>query len=227
MSVFPSKINRRQAILVTLGGTALVLIGMRLQSALMGRPTDPTLTMPKELIGVLLPSPRELQPFSLIDHHERPFGPEQVRGVWTFLFFGYTHCPDVCPLSMGLLAETYEILGKQPGGLNKVQSVFVSVDTDRDSPEQLKNYVPYFNPDFLGVTGKQEAIHAFAKQLGAYYAIPPKSDKGDESQLISHSSVFFLLDPAGNFTALFQPQLHQPATMADLFLKIRKHYGEP
>ncbi|MEO5346457.1 MAG: SCO family protein [Magnetococcus sp. YQC-9] len=226
MSFSLQRINLRQAILFTLGGIALVLIGMRIQSALIGRTPDPTLTMPKELIGVLLPSPRDLQPFSLIDHHEKPFAPERLQGRWTFIFFGYTHCPDVCPLSMGLLAETYDLLGKTPNALSKVQSLFVSVDTERDSPEQLKNYVPYFNPDFLGLTGKQEEIHAFAKQLGAYYSLPTKSDKGDESQLISHSSVFFVIDPAGKFTALFQPQLHQPATMAELFLKIRKHYGE-
>lgn len=207
-------------------GTGLGLIGLRIYSGLTGLPPDPTLNMDQELIGVLLPTPRTLQPFALMDHAMRPFVPERLQGKWTIAFFGYTHCPDVCPVSMGHLAETFAILEKQPKALQGVQGVFISVDTDRDTPELLKAYVPYFHPDFLGVTGTREEIYAFAKQVGAYYALPPKSDKGDESQLISHSSVFFVFDPQGRFAALFQPQLHQPATMAELFVKIRKHYGE-
>ncbi|MBF0627084.1 MAG: SCO family protein [Magnetococcales bacterium] len=219
-------ISRRNAILGLLGATGLGLIALRIHSGLTGLPPDPTLKMDPALIGVLLPSPRELQPFALIDHDQRPFVPATLLGKWTIAFFGYTHCPDVCPISMGLLAEVFGILEKTPKALAGVQGVFVSVDAARDTPEQLKAYVPFFHPDFLGVTGAQEAIHAFAKQVGAYYALPPKSDDGDQSQLISHSSVFFLFDPKGQFTALFQPQLHQPATMAELFIKIRQHYGE-
>ncbi|MBF0272862.1 MAG: SCO family protein [Magnetococcales bacterium] len=226
MNPLMPKISRRQAILGLLGGTGLGLIGLRVHSALTGAQSDPTLTMDQDLVGVMLPSPRELQPFTLTDQENRPFGPERLLKKWTFLFFGYTHCPDVCPVSMGILAEVYALLEKQPGGLSALQGIFVSVDTERDTTELLKAYVPYFHPDFLGVTGTPEAIRAFAKQLGAYYLLPPKSDNGDESQLISHSSVFFLLGPKGQFVALFQPQMHQPAIIAELFVKIRKHYGE-
>ncbi|MBF0339522.1 MAG: SCO family protein [Magnetococcales bacterium] len=226
MNATPQRISRRQAILALLGATGLALIGLRLYSAFTGAGRDPTLTMDKALIGVLLPEPRELQPFSLIDFDKRPFGPEQLKGKWSFLFFGYTHCPDVCPVAMGMLAEVYADLEKHPGALKGTQGIFVTVDTERDTPEQLKAYVPYFHPEFLGVTGHQDEIHAFAKQLGAFYALPTKTDKNDESQLISHSSVFFLINPQGRFAALFQPQLHQPATMANLFIKIRKHSGE-
>ncbi|MBF0191107.1 MAG: SCO family protein [Magnetococcales bacterium] len=226
MNFLPQKISRRQAILALLGGTGLGLIGLRIHSALTGPGPDPSLTMDKDLIGVLLPSPRALQPFALTDHENRPFDPQRLLKKWTFLFFGYTHCPDVCPVSMGLLAEVYALLEKQPGGLAAIQGVFVSVDTQRDTTELLKAYVPYFHPEFLGVTGPQEQIRAFSKQLGAYYVLPSPSDKGDDSSLISHSSVFFLLDPKGQFVALFQPQMHQPAIIAELFGKIRKHYGE-
>ncbi|MBF0614580.1 MAG: SCO family protein [Magnetococcales bacterium] len=221
-----TQISRRQAIMGVLISTGLGLIGLRIYSGLTGLPPDPTLNMDKELVGVMLPSPRELQPFTLTDHNMQPFTPKRLQGKWTIAFFGYTHCPDVCPVSMGLLAEAFSILEKRPKAIQGVQGVFITVDTERDTPELLKAYVPYFHPDFLGVTGTQDAIHAFAKQVGAYYALPPKSDNKDESQLISHSSVFFLFDPQGRFTALFQPQLHQPAIMAELFIKIRQHYGE-
>lgn len=211
-----------------LGVGGIVLLGWQLWFVNFGQPIDTMHTYsnktPPELIGILLPEPQKLRPFSLIDQDKTPFNPDRVAGKWTFLFFGYTHCPDVCPTAMGLLAEVFSLLKPHPNGLQSVQGVFVTVDPERDTPQQLKEYLPFFHPDFLGLTGTKEAIQSFSKQLNVYYATTTLTDTTEPT--ISHSSTFFLLDPQGRFTALFQPERHQPAVMADLFIKIRQNYGD-
>lgn len=207
-----------------LGGSGLLLLSWRVWITLTDPPMDLDQNNPKSLSGVLLPTPRDLLPFALIDHAGLTFDLNRLTGQWTFLFFGYTHCPDVCPVAMGLLTELFALLQKTPKALQKVQGVFVTVDPERDTTQQLKEYVPFFHPDFLGVTGTPADIQTFAKQLGAHYATIAKTDQTE--QTISHASVFYLLDPQGRFAALLQPQLHPPAVMADLFVKIRQHYGE-
>ncbi len=176
--------------------------------------------IPKELTGVVLPNPIPLTPFSLTDHEDKPFDLKRLQGRWTFLFFGYTFCPDICPTAMGELAEVFEILNQNPKIAVNTQGVFVSVDPERDRPETLKEYVPYFNPAFIGVTGNADAIAGFAKQLGAAYMV--SSEKDDQGNyLVSHTSSFFLLNPEGEFYAIFQAALFNPETIGKSYLKIR------
>ncbi len=176
---------------------------------------------PKELTGILLPSPKPIKPFNLLDHHGLPFTEQQLKGEWSLIFFGYTHCPDVCPTSLSMLAEMVEYLEKSPQENRPLKVLFISVDPKRDTPAVLKDYVPYFNEDFLGITGLENQLKQFAKKLKASYRISSKEGEGEEESYdITHTSAFFLFNPKGQFTALFQSQYHTPEKMAKTFLQI-------
>lgn len=208
---------RKLALTILILGGALSLI---LQVWL--RPATGSQKPPLQLKGILLPEPRPLKPFTLINHHKKNIGLDLFKEKWTFLFFGYTHCPDVCPVVLAYLAEVFTQL-KETGGTAAVQALFVSVDPQRDTPELLSSYVPYFNPDFLGATGSRGQILSFTRQMGAHYMISPEEDE-QGNYLINHSAAIFLIDPHAQLTALFYQQLQDSRQMADRFEKIRQWY---
>jgi len=162
--------------------------------------------------------PQLLPPISLIDHHHQQFTLFNFARKWTFLFFGYTYCPDVCPQTLTILKQVHESLTRQ-GDLNNTQIVFVSVDPTRDTASQLATYVTYFNQSFLGVTGSPDQIAAFAHPLGIAYT--PADSKG----LIDHSATLLLIDPLLRLRASFLPP-HTVATILSDFRKIRQYYAE-
>lgn len=168
--------------------------------------------------GTLLPQPKPLQPFLLTDQDGNPFTLENLRGHWTFLVIGYTSCPDVCPT----LLATFKAIDRQitPAEAKPAANfLFVSVDPARDSPAQLAKYVRYFNPRFLGATGKDdEALHALTGQLGLLY----KRAEGETSAmgyLIDHSASIMLIDPEGRLAAVFSSP-HDPRLIAEDFKTI-------
>lgn len=171
--------------------------------------------------ATLLPEPRALVDFSLTDHRAQPFNRERLIGHWTLAFFGYTHCPDVCPNTMAVLNLVTRQLAGSPGGMEQVQVVFISVDPERDTLEQLASYVPYFNEDFIGATGSPEELLALARQVGVLYMRTPGNTP--ENYLVDHSASIMLLDPQGRWHAIF-PAPHDPAAVAGAFAKIREHY---
>lgn len=176
--------------------------------------------LPAALNGIVIPDAKPLEIFELTDHNGKTFNLDRLKGPWSFLFFGYTHCPDVCPVAMGLLAEVFERLKVRPEILKGTQGVFISVDPTRDSAATLKSYVPYFNPGFIGVTGSQGNVLGLTRQVGAAYQISP-DEKHDGNYLVSHSSAFFLIDPEGRLYAIFQPQFHDGAAITEKYLLIR------
>ena len=119
----------------------------------------------------------------MIDDQGRAFGPKNLRGRWSILFFGYTNCPDYCPATLATLAAMQKQLRAARAPVLP-QVVFVSVDAKRDTPAQLAKYVPYFDSEFIGVTAAdQPAIEAFAKKWGVAVLRPP----GDGRQLYRRS----------------------------------------
>jgi protein SCO1 len=163
---------------------------------------------PELATGTLLPSPRPLAPFSLTDQDGAPMTADSLRGQWTFVAFGFTSCPDVCPTTMANLAALADRLGDR----DAAAFLFVSVDPERDTPEGIGQYVRYFNPSFLGATGTHEELRGLTGQLGVLYARAPEQDTA-MGYLVDHSASILLLDPEVRLAAVFSGP-HRPDAMA-------------
>lgn len=151
-------------------------------------------------VATLLDAGRPLAAFELTDQNGREFLRESLRGQWTMMFFGFTHCPDVCPTTLATLRELRRILADLPLEDQPV-IVLVSVDPARDTPEALARYVAHFDPQFLGVTGPPEAIEMLTRDLGVAVSIGPSSDDGNYT--IDHTAAIFLIDPSAEYVAVF------------------------
>jgi protein SCO1/2 len=148
-------------------------------------------------------TPRALPPFELTDHHGQPFDKQRLEGKWTLVFFGFTHCPDICPTTMSLLSQFMEKLDGLPEQ-EDTQVVLVTVDPARDDVEQLALYVPYFNPEFIGVTGEFLEIHRFATALNTPFRKVP--GQGENYQ-VDHSANVVLINPRGDYHGFFKAPL--------------------
>jgi protein SCO1 len=162
--------------------------------------------------GAFLTPSRALPDFSLIDQQGRNFGAANLRGHWSLMFFGYTNCPDFCPTTLTTLAAMNKRLraAKSPA---PPQVIFVSVDAKRDTPAQLAKYVPYFDPEFIGLTAAdQPGIEAVANKLGVAVVIQPTSDG---NYTVDHSGAIFVLNPDGRLTAVLTGPFSVDALQAD------------
>jgi cytochrome oxidase Cu insertion factor (SCO1/SenC/PrrC family) len=140
--------------------------------------------------------------------------PKAFSGHWTLLYTGYTFCPDVCPMELNHLAQLMPNLHK---ALPKVswQVVFLSVDPARDSPARIHEYLQYFDPDFIGITGSRSAIDAVTGAVKAGYRIAPHAS-GDQTYDISHDTAFRLISPNGRMVAILPSPHHIPEITRDL-----------
>jgi len=170
-------------------------------------------------VMTLFPDPKPLTAFALTDHENRVFDLSRMKGKWSFLFFGFTHCPDICPTTLAVLARAHESIVKNTVGAEDIQFVFISVDPNRDTASKLRQYVDYFDTSFLGVTGDNAQIGNLAGQLGAAYqvAITP----GMENYPVYHSTAVFLLDPRARYHAVFTPP-HDADAISKRFKVVRE-----
>jgi len=170
--------------------------------------------------ATVLPEARPLPEFLLEDHHGKAFTNESLKGQWSFVFFGYTHCPDVCPTTLALLNQVDEILKKEKGVVLP-QTIFISVDPERDSMEQLAAYVPYFNPEFIGVRGKMQQLQGLTTSLGIAFGQEADQDDNVESEdyEVYHSTRILLLDPEARLKALLSSP-HDANQIASDYIKI-------
>lgn len=157
--------------------------------------------------GTALETPRRIGAFRLTDHRGSEFTHESLRGSWSLVFAGFTHCPDACPTTLAMLNATEERL--RAGG-GAIQVVFLSVDPARDTAERLAGYVGHFNPRFVGVTGAQAEIDALCRDLGIAYVQNPGAG-GDYT--VDHSAALVLIDPQARVAGYFRPP-HDPETLA-------------
>lgn len=161
--------------------------------------------------GSILSPPRKIQVPALVKDNGQIFSIDDLTGQWHLLFFGYTHCPDICPTTMGVIAQARKkaIANNQtfPG------VVFISVDPERDKVEMLSDYVQYFDKSFIGVTGDPALIKALTLQMSVVYMKMP-ADAGSDAgnYLVDHSSALLLLNPEGKLTAFLNPP-HVPSTL--------------
>lgn len=193
--------SRNHAVVFAIVAIVAATAGLLLARSTLDGPRLPQAAM---TAGTLLEPPRPLPPLTLVDQAAQPFTLERLRDRWTFLFFGFTNCPDVCPATMGVMAQIEKSLHDLPED-ERPSIVLVSVDPERDTPAQLASYVKYFSPSFTGVTGTQDAIDAFTRSMG----VPVAISKREGSYSVDHSAAIFLIDPDANLRALFSTP-HEP-----------------
>ena len=154
---------------------------------------------------------------ALNDHNGRAVTLDSFKGKVVVLFFGYTHCPDVCPTILSDIAAAFKLM--PAGAPDKVQVLFVTVDPERDNPEVLKAYVPYFHPSFLGLHGSAAQVAQSAKEFRIIYR--RHVEPGAEGYLVDHSAGSYVLDSQGRMR-LYLPFGHKPEDIANDLMTLLK-----
>ena len=171
---------------------------------------------------LLLHPPKPLPAFSLMTDRQSPFTVSSLNGRWSLLYFGYTHCPDVCPTTLADLSKMQALLTDLPPA-SQPQMYFISVDPKRDTLALLARYMRYFNANFIGVTGAVEQLQLLTKPLGVAFSYDPPDQSGNYS--VDHSAVVFLINPQGQEQAIFTPPMI-PTRMAADYRTILDQFGD-
>jgi protein SCO1/2 len=137
-------------------------------------------------------------PFILTDQNGKTYTDKNLHGHWTLLYFGYTHCPDVCPITLTLIADTMDKLGDKAA---RVTPVFVTVDPARDTPDVMKQYVASFGKNFVGLTGSEKQV---APMLAEYRVYAKKRPVAGGDYGMDHSGAIYLIDPKGKFAGSYE-----------------------
>ena len=147
--------------------------------------------------------PRVIKPFQLTDHQGNLFTNKQVEDKWSWVFLGYTSCPDVCPITLQEFNFIYEDLT----AIAENQVLLVSADPQRDSQEKLAQYIAYFNKDFKALRGSHGLLFPFARNMGLMYAITDNKNTSQTGEyLVDHSASIVLINPKGQIAAIFKPE---------------------
>ncbi|MGB0132633.1 SCO family protein [Dokdonella sp.] len=162
--------------------------------------------------AVMYPSPLQVGDFSLQRTDGTPLDQTSLRGHWTIAFFGFTHCPDICPSTLATFKQVWAELGKQ-GFTDRVQFLFVSVDPERDTPEKLANYVEFFSKEFVAATGPDDQLNRLTRALGLIYARDSDPAGGYN---VDHSASAVIIDPAGRRAGLFRPPFKADVIVSDI-----------
>lgn len=169
-----------------------------------------------EIQGVILPSAKIIEEFNLIDNKNRLFNLQSIKNKWSILFFGYTHCPDVCPTTLNTLVQVNKLMLQK--NITPPQFVMISIDPERDTAEILDQYVAYFNEDFIAVGGELNEVQKLAANLGIYFkkATGASGDINADDYTMDHQTSFIVVNPEGKVAAyLMQP--HDPKTVVKDF----------
>jgi len=184
--------------------TLIAGFGYGAYQGLYGRSSAPTMTILET--ATVLPMPMILPEFRFVDHEGATFGPGRMQGHWSLVFFGFTNCGHVCPVTLRTLAEATAGMDTAP------RIVFVSVDPGRDTSDVLARYVGGFGGDMVGVSGDDAEIRKLASALGVAYTVSP----GPGPYVVEHSPAVFVLDPEGRYRALITSADDADLIAADL-----------
>lgn len=196
---------------------AIMLVGYL---AVYGFKLPPMKIQAEQIEGLLWPQQKQLSEFGLTDHTGGRFNLASLSDSWNLLFFGFTHCPDICPLTMTTLQQTVAILNADKAAETPdVKMIFIAVDAERDVTAQLANYIDFYGETFLAASGSKAEVDSLATQLGVAYAIEPHNS-GD-NYLVSHSGALFFVSPDGKLFAVIQPP-HAPLKLAAKLQAIQK-----
>jgi len=179
---------------------------------------NPPLERPNNLPGLLWPKPKALTDFSLLDQDATVFDRRRIQGKWTFWYFGYTNCPDACPMALTTMRALSEKL-EMAGEVENFQFSFVSVDPKRDTLDHLKKYVSFFDESFVAVTGDTLSLKRLTSQFGVLHVYGEEGEDGN--YLVDHTTAYLLTDPSSRFVGLFR-QPHDVNELFSQFLDIKK-----
>jgi protein SCO1/2 len=150
-------------------------------------------------VATLLPGGAALPDFALLDHTGATVGADFFEGQWDLVFFGFTHCPDICPLTLQVLADARRQLAEM-GTEPLPRIVLVSVDPERDTPAKLAQYVSYFGDQNAGITGELDELRKLTGALGIWFE---KSSLGGDNYAVDHAAAVLLIGPEGGYRAVF------------------------
>jgi len=169
----------------------------------------------------ILPRPREIAEVDLTDQSGRPFTVETLKGRWSFIFFGFTNCPDICPTAMSVLGQAErQIQAEDPEAAAGFQGILVTVDPERDDLKTLGAYVQAFSPRFMGVGGERDAIAAFATQVNVAFARVPGDGDGYQ---VDHTANIVIVNPRGHYHG-FAKMPHQADTIAAAYRSLAARF---
>jgi protein SCO1/2 len=188
---------------------AIVAIGSGL---LVQSSKTPPANLPEFKKTILLPTTKPLVDVNFIDHNSKEFGIKQLQGKWSILFFGFTNCPDICPTTMQTLKQVKADL-TQAGVWHNYQIIMVSVDPERDTTDRLAQYVPYFDSEFIGITGSLESTESFAKNVGILFFKGEETNGGYD---VDHGAAIILVNPEGQYAGVITAPHIQSTISQDL-----------
>lgn len=170
-------------------------------------------------VGFVYTPPRELGEFQLIDFENNLIDENQFSGKWWLVYFGFTYCPDACPMALSDMAKIKS--GFDEYTAEHTNFVFISVDPDRDTPQRLKEYVQFYDSNFYAATGEPGELQKLASKMGAAFIVPENPE--NENYIVGHSTFMLLLNPDTELVAVFRVP-HIPKNVADSVMKIQQHY---
>lgn len=154
--------------------------------------------------AIVFDNPRIIKDFELVDHHNTAFTRDNLKGKWTLMYFGFTRCPDICPTMLSDLNRMSQKLDETI--LSQTQVVMVTADPARDTVEVLGQYIPYFNPHFIGITGEFFPIRALASNLNvAFNKVPLDGKNMENGYTVDHTGNLILINPKGDYHGFFKP----------------------
>ncbi|XP_072858495.2 protein SCO2 homolog, mitochondrial [Pogona vitticeps] len=139
--------------------------------------------------------------FQLVDHTGRPCTKADLKGQWVLLYFGFTHCPDICPEEVEKMVNVVDLLDREPG-LPRVQPVFITVDPERDDVAAVAKYVKEFHPRLLGLTGSPDQVREAGRAFRVYYSAGPRDQ--DDDYIVDHTVIIYLINPDGLLMDFYQ-----------------------
>ena len=199
-----SSITREKLMVAVLGAAALVgiaLAGSGYWALWQSRSAAEEQLMPSPLIA--FPERKPLAEFILVDDEKGVFDLKSLESRWSFIFFGFMYCPDICPTTLYDLTQVKEEIVAQGISESDIQFVFISVDPARDKAAQIQRYVQYFDPDFLGATGSIGQLTNLTRQLGAPFRAEPET--ATNVYEVTHASAVYLVDPLGQYAGIISP----------------------
>jgi cytochrome oxidase Cu insertion factor (SCO1/SenC/PrrC family) len=156
-------------------------------------------------------------PFTLVDHTSKTVTEADFRGRFMLIFFGFTYCPDACPTALTVMAEALDIIGPAAA---RIVPVMISIDPERDTPEQLAMYVRHFHPSLIGLTGSADQVATAAKAFRVYYAKVKEEGSDEGEYTMDHTAIIYLMGPDGKYRAHFSGQAISPEDMAKGILDV-------